>query len=79
MHDDQLKGFIQDHRADFDEATPPASLWDRVAAALPTDGEDGDPLETFIATHREAFDNATPPPQLLTGVLAPATPARCCT
>ena len=75
MNDDKLKGFIQDHRADFDEATPPAGLWDRIAAALPPDEEDADPLETFIATHREAFDDATPPPQLLTKVLAPAAPA----
>ena len=75
MNDDKLKGFIQDHRADFDEATPPASLWDRVAAALPNDEDDADPLEAFIATHREAFDDATPPPQLLTKVFAPATPA----
>ncbi len=74
MNDDKLKGFIQDHRTDFDEVAPPASLWDRVAAALPSDEDDGDPLETFIATHREAFDDATPPPQLLTKVLAPAAP-----
>ena len=77
MKDDKLRNFIQDHAADFDDATPPPQLWDRVAAELNAD-DDIDPLERFIATHRDAFDDATPPPQLLEAKLsgAPTPQAR---
>ncbi|CAH1002488.1 hypothetical protein LEM8419_03367 [Neolewinella maritima] len=64
MHTDKLQDYIQDHRADFDDATPPAGLWDRVEAALSAGDADEtvttDPLESFVAEHREAFDDATP-------------------
>ena len=73
MHNDKLRDFIQDHQADFDAATPPAGLWDRIQAALPGEDEEIDPLETFIATHREAFDDATPPPQLFEQLAVPAS------
>jgi hypothetical protein len=74
MPSDKLNDFIRDHRTDFDSEQPPASLWKRVAAALPEE-ETPDPLAEFVATHRDAFDTETPPPRLVHSVVPPA-PAR---
>ncbi len=64
MNHDPLKGYVREHRADFDGEMPPPGLWDRIADALPPGvEEDLDPLESFIAKHRDDFDDATPPPQ----------------
>ncbi len=60
---DKLDHFLRDHRAEFDDAPPPAGLWDRIASDLNDAEEDPDPLSQFIATHRDAFDDATPPPR----------------
>ena len=71
--DDKLKDFIQNHQADFNDATPPTSLWDRVQSDLEEADDEIDPLERFVTLHREEFDDATPPPRLLAKVLPPAT------
>jgi hypothetical protein len=74
MPTDKLNDFIRDNRAAFDSETPPASLWDRVAASLPEAEEEADPLAEFIAIHRDAFDSETPPPRLFESTVTP-TPA----
>lgn len=71
MNPDNLRQFIDDHRADFDTEAPPTGLWDRIEAATDPaddDNEACDPLRAFIVAHREDFDNATPPPQRFGGL-----------
>jgi len=65
MPNDKLEDFILNNREKFDDETPPADLWSRIAGAIgPDDDDDNDPLENFVATNRDAFDDATPPPRL---------------
>jgi hypothetical protein len=35
MHRDQLESFIRQHRAEFDDASPPPDLWEKVERQLP--------------------------------------------
>lgn len=88
---DGLEDFILNHQDSFDDAQPPAGLWDRIDDALGTDDDDdhdddGLDLEGFVRRHRLAFDDTTPPPRLAgrifaaldvaeTGNTATATPA----
>ena len=65
MPNDKLEDFILNNRSDFDDASPPPELWDRISGALGPDGDDDrDPLEGFVSDNRPAFDDVTPPLRL---------------
>jgi hypothetical protein len=64
MPNDKLEDFILNNRESFDDETPPADLWNRIAGAIGPSDDDNDPLENFVATNRAAFDDVTPPPRL---------------
>lgn len=38
MNRDQLESFIQQHRSEFDDASPPQDLWEKVEQQLPRSG-----------------------------------------
>lgn len=61
---DKLEDFILNHREDFDEETPPDSLWSRIETTITSGDDDNDPLESFILENRDGFDDTTPPPRL---------------
>lgn len=70
MTTDNLKNFIRENRAKFDDAAPDPALWSLIADQLGDDRDERDPLETFVVTHRDNFDNVTPPPRLAGRIFA---------
>ncbi|MEM8583940.1 MAG: hypothetical protein AAGF87_06710 [Bacteroidota bacterium] len=67
MHFITLENFVGDHRPSFEEAGPPASLWQRICADL--DQTDPD-LESFIKRNRESFDDEELPASIWGGIEA---------
>lgn len=68
-----LENFINNERDGFNDAEPPAGLWDRISNELDGDDDnrsgndnghqmsDEDSLETFVRVNRPAFDRADVP------------------